>query len=319
MKGPIPLILILVAAAPILGGGFYWHSRRVQVVSVQVNVQDLPRHGLSIISSLDPSFDRGVSAILKGKSDTLVGALKPFSVLVKNTGTKAVVAYQLKWEMVKPDGSVSVRYTGGSNPRALMDGGAPGFEELSTTSGFAIAPSSTRFASLIARLDDSEGGIAAFAGSSDKTGTASLEQAVRDKNLEPMRATMAAELLGHKSVTVSIDGAFFEDGTFVGPDTGHFFDQVKAGIDAKRDLLEEIAFAVNHNRSTDQIFGDVKEWVGNSPEAQYPKITSTDYYNYYKRVYAEEVLHMKKAVGGDEAIAMALQPLRKAWPKLEKQ
>ena len=319
MKKYMPVFMVLFVLIALVCGVF-WHNRGVQAVNIKVNVRDLPEHGLLIIGPSEPSFDGHVSALLKGKANPVVEALKPFSVFIKNIGRNAVVAYQLRWEMVRADGTVVTREMGGSNPRALMDGGAPGLEYLSTTSGYAIRPGSTRFVSPVMALDeDQTGNLGAYAGgSSDQNDIPQLQQAMRDKNLAPMFDTIARELYGYKSMTVSVDGAFFEDGTFVGPDNTHFFTQVKAEIDAKRDLLNEIAFARNHNRNQKDIFSDVEAWANNPGNNITPNATSTDYYNYYKSVYADEVLHMRKAMGEDKAIALALQPLRKQWCKLEK-
>ena len=289
-------------------------------MSVPINVREFSEHGLAIISPSDPSFNDKVPSLFRGEQTAFMARLKPFSVLLNNTSDKSIVAYQLKWEMVRADGTIFTRETGGANPRALMDGGKPGLEYLSTTAGIAIKPNGIRYISSIIPLsEDQGGGITSFAGgSSDKNALHNLQQAARDKNYEVLLNSIIAEMQSCISMTVSIDGAFFEDGTFVGPDSSNLFARVQGNVDAKRDLLEEVAFALKHNQTLKEVFNDIEELV-KSPDIGIDRFSTPDvYYNYYKRLYADELLHMRKAMGEEKAITMALQALRKQWPKLKK-
>lgn len=318
MKKTLSLAFISIALL-VASTVFFWADRQAKAVTVQINVKDLSVHDLKLIIPSDPSFEGRVSALLNGKNNSFLETLKPYSVFLKNAGNKSVVGYWLKWEMTKPDGTVISRETGGINPGALMDGGAPGSEHLLLTTGFAIKPNSTRFISLAFSLGENEGGtIIAYAGGSRDQ--AALEQLQRSKDKRPasMLDRMLAELQSYISITVSIDGVFFQDGTFVGLDSTNFFAHVQAEIDAKRDLLDEIAFAVKRNRSSKEIFSDIEELAGSPNVFIGPESTTTDYYNYYKRIYADEILHMRNAMDSQRAIAMSLQALRKQWPRLKK-
>ena len=53
---------------------------------------------------------------------------------------------------------------------------------------------------------------------------------------------------------VSIDGAFFADGTFVGPDTSNFFNQTKAGYTRQNDESHSIEWPSLNCRFT-KLFG----------------------------------------------------------------
>ncbi|HXU40633.1 MAG TPA: hypothetical protein VN937_30020 [Blastocatellia bacterium] len=321
MKRPNPLILALVAVLMVLAGGFYWHSRRVQAVSVRISIKDLPEHGLELTGPSDPAFEGDLSALLKGKKNDIVEALKPFSVILRNRGNRAVVAYWLKWEMIKADGTIVTRQAGGSNPDALMDGGTRGSEHLSTSRGYAIRTKSKRFVSLGFSLgeDEDDGSIGAVAGGSEnQNAVAQLQEAARDKDLSSMLDATNAELRGYESITVSIDGVFLEDGTFVGPDTTQFFARIEAVVDAKRDLLEEIRFRTNRNKSSQEIFGYVEELANGPDVVMQSHSTPTDHYNLYKKIYAQEILRMRQRLGDERAMAVALEPFRKQWPKLKK-
>jgi hypothetical protein len=106
------VILTLVVALS-LSGFFFWNNSRVQAMSIPINVRDFSEHGLAIISPSDPAFNNKVSSLFRGEQNALIESLKPFSVLLNNTSDKSIVAYQLKWEMVKADGTILIRQTGG--------------------------------------------------------------------------------------------------------------------------------------------------------------------------------------------------------------
>jgi hypothetical protein len=325
MKRIFLVVLAIIGMLTAIGGVLS-RNRGVQAVSVQVNVKDIPKYGLTLISPSDPSFNDMASALLKGNQNAMFEALKPFSALLKNTGDLAVVGYNLKWEMMGADGTIAARDAGWANPGALMDRGAPGMEYLSTSAGFAIKPHSARLISFAFSVGEDEwgGSIGAYAGGSadpasiDPSKTAKLQQAARDKDWRPFIDMMKAELQSYTSITISIDGVFFEDGTFVGPDTTQYFARIKANIDAKRDLLQEIAFAMEHKRTYDEIFGDMEELANSPKNIERADASPGEYYEYYKKIYADEVVRMRRAMGNEKAIAMSLQPLRRQWPVLKK-
>lgn len=304
-----------------LAVGALWINRRVQALSVQINVRDIPDHGLKMTGPSDPSFDTKIAAFLRSKPNAMVEALKPFSVFLKNVGNRSVVAYWIKWEMVRPDGMVVTRETGGSNPRALMDGRPPGLEKHSFTEGFAVKPNSTTLVSPMFSLNESQsGGVSAYSGGvADQSAADHLKQMAQDKNLNSMLSAITAELQTYTSITVSLDGAFFEDGTFVGPDTSQFFAKIRANLDAKRDLLEEIAFDLNRNHRMEDVFSNIEALANGQDAPIHKDSTAIDYYNHYKKVHAEEILRIKRAVGPEKSLSAELQPLRKQWPKLKKQ
>jgi len=123
----------------------------------------------------------------------------------------------------------------------------------------------------------------------------------------------------YSEVTVSIDGAFFEDGTFVGPNTTNFFEQTKAVIDARRDLLNEIGNGLSNNTLTVKDASNYVEEIANSnPNALNSHSTVTDYYDHFRALYAYEIVQMKRVHGADKGLEIALLPLHKPWAKLTK-
>ena len=293
-------------------------NQKARAVSIQINIKDLPEHGLKLIAPTDQAFQGKLSAMRRDNKGPVAEALMPYSVLLENEGKKAIVGYRLKWEMIKPDGTVSVRQAGGANPGALMEEGPLGPEHPSLAGGFAVKPHSTAFVSLAASLGgDYSGSVTGYAGgSSDPTALDQLRLAAKEKRLPSVEDAVLADLQNYKSITVSLDGVFFEDGTFLGPDTTGFFATVEAYVNAKRDLLQEINYAVVHNQSLDEIFSYIEELASSPPPDK--KLSQADLYNLYKKANADEVLRMRTLSNGQRAVEIELQQYQKKWPKLKK-
>jgi len=276
-----------------------------------MHIKDLPQHNLRLIGPSDPSFDERLRTELKGESNEVVDTLKPFSVFFENKGERPIVAYLIQWCFTTKDGSNQYYRKALLNPQPLMDGENLS-EELKRQSG-RIEPDSASFLSLL---------------STDGSGM--LRTEVSQKEAEEFRqgkrldqssllqrfSTQAAR---YAEITVSIDGAFFDDGTFVGPDISNFFAQTKAVIDAKRDLLNEIAVGLSNPAMTrDSLYGHIQETATQSSEPIDSGSTPTDYYNYFKKFYAGDILQTKKLHGQDKALAMAIQSMNKPWARLRK-
>jgi hypothetical protein len=293
-------------------------NQNVRAVSMHINIKDLPEHGLKLIPPTDPSFRAMLSPLRRAKSDPLAEALMPYSVLLANEGRKAIVGYRLKWEMIGPDGVVTVRQAGGANPEALMEEASLGAEHSSLNGGFAVKPNSTVFVSLAGSLGGDYGsGISGYSsGSTDPTALDDLRRTAKKKHLPSIEDAVAADLQKYKSMTISVDGVVFEDGTFVGPDTTGFFATVQSYVNARRDLQQEIAFAVGHNKSVDEIFGYVEE-LANAPFPN-KKLSPADMYDVYKKTLAQEMLQMRTASSPQQAVEFQLRQFRKKGPKLRK-
>jgi len=59
--------------------------------------------------------------------------------------------------------------------------------------------------------------------------------------------------------------------------------------------------------------------TANQPEVRLnSKSAAADYYNYYKRHSADEILRSRNFVGDEKALAIALIPTKKPWRVLRK-
>jgi hypothetical protein len=309
MKKTIVLSLSLVILVSFLSG--FALSRSSQMVSIKMHIKDLPQDNLRLISPSDPSFDEKLRKELKGESNEVVDTLKPFSVFLENKGRRPVVAYLIQWCFTRADGGNQYYRKAVLNPQALMDGEdlSP---ELARQSG-RIERDSAIFLSLVS-ID----------------GSGMLRAEVSPKEAEEFRQgkivdqtsllqRFIAQAGQYAEITVSIDGAFFDDGTFVGPDTSNFFAHTKAAIDAKRDLLNEIALGLSNSAmTTDSLYAHIQATAAQTSEPIDSESTPTHYYNYFKTFYASDILQTKKLHGQDKALAMAAQSMKKPWAILRK-
>jgi hypothetical protein len=142
---------------------------------------------------------------------------------------------------------------------------------------------------------------------------------VREKDHGASLNILAEELAQASSITVSLDGVIFDDGTFAGPDSTGFFARVKAMLDAEHDLLTEMDLSLKEHKTPAAVFRHIEE-VAQGPAVQpRPDSPPDDIYNYYKARYAKRFLRAKGTSADEQFIAGALQPLRKPWLKLRKQ
>ncbi|HEU4833053.1 MAG TPA: hypothetical protein VFS90_01510 [Pyrinomonadaceae bacterium] len=287
-------------------------SKNTQPVSIQMHIKDLSHHGLKLIDASDPSFDGMLRAELKGKSNDAVEAMKPFSVFLKNTGKKTVVAYLVQWTYTRTDGTNQHYKTAVINPEALVQSKMR-FDEANGRVD-AIEPNASR---LLTLLSPSGGGMLRV------TLTPSEAEGVKNGTIKFDRATLmqrfSQEAEKYTAITVSIDGAFFADGTFVGPDTSNFFNQTKAAIAGRRSLLETIGNDLsNANRTRAEIFKDLEEIATQGPEKLDSESTPDDYHRSFKAMYANEILRMKGIYGDEKALDLAVRPLNRPWLELRK-
>src|SRR5204862_7978389 len=97
---------------------FAGSRRATPGMQVRFNKRDLPKHGVNIITSADPSFAATASKYFKNKSPEI---LKPFSVFIKNSGNRLIVGYALTWQFARTDGKVITQTIHYSEPGILED------------------------------------------------------------------------------------------------------------------------------------------------------------------------------------------------------
>lgn len=303
------VLILLVSATLIL--------RRTRAVDIAVNVRDLPEYGVRLVAASDPQFDGLAAAKLKNISPDSIESNKPFSVFVKNTGKRDLVAYVLKWELVEADGSVRTHVSSDGNPNLLMGSAATSNPALMESSP-VVKPSGAKFCSWV-EPDPGQGlgstSASTPAGSSD---SGFLERAAKGGNKDGIRDYLQTQLRQGRSITISVDGAFFDDGTFVGPNTTGYYERIEAQVRAKRDLLEEMNKAAGQGKKADEVFQVLDQYRSLPQSSLGGEPTPSEVYDFWKKTYADEA-HRRKGAGAQPVLDSLISQYRKAWPGLKKQ
>jgi hypothetical protein len=318
------LIALFLVSAVAAATGFIL-SRSARAMAVLVNVKDLPEHGLRVVGPADSSFNSLTATLPNVQSKAPPEALRPFSIFIKNTGKRTVVAYRLKWEVMHSDGKVLTYAQGHVIPGVLK-----GEEDVpGRRSGKKIRPDSVWYCSLATQpmevasresaADEPSGSGTSFAALHGSQYRDEAERAVRENDQGASLNILADELAQASSITVSLDGVIFDDGTFAGPDSTGFFGRVKAMLDAEHDLLTEMDLSLKEHKTPAAVFRHIEEVARGRAVQPRPDSPADEVYNYYKNRYAKKFLRAKGTLGDDQLIAGALQPLRKSWLKLRKQ
>lgn len=296
MKKTVTIILIsffMLIAATITG--FTWKSKHV-ANNVNIAAKDIPEYGLHLITPSNPAYENLATRLTHNQQNLTFDLLKPFSVFVTNDGKRTVVAYALKWELMKADGKVITLIKDNTTLWRLMGLNGPDKD------GFIIKTGSTLFATPTTIEVTQDENI-------DVTNNPEVKTYLENLNVE---------MAQYVSITVTLDGVFFSDGTFVGPDSTGFFDRVKSTRDAKLDFLLNIKNGLQQGKSTEQVFEQI-ETVAKQPEIKGgPRLTPTEHYNKAMKEETKALLRMKNIVGSSKALNTALQSIGTQYPELRK-
>ena len=284
-----------------------------KLVMVNMIVRDIPQKGVILIPPADSTFERHFDAIFKANSSlagnpSLVNTMKPYSVVLNNNGQKRIVGYSLKWQIVSPNDTGTTHWVCGVNPSSLLRGaevpGDPSFQAWLSNADYAISPGSSKLISLLFSVGPSGlGSMGALAWSTADSATA--RNGTFPDGRSPM-ARVAEMLAAAKSITITVDGVFFEDGTFTGPNTSQVFERVKATIDATRDLQEEVALRVKRGQLAEDIFTNI-EGLAKEPDVTPPD--NGGQYEQAKGAYARSLIQSRQIIGADRAISNVLNEL----------
>lgn len=247
--------------------------------------RDLPDQGIRIVTPFDSSFDVRASEYFKRTSPE---TLKPLSVFIENSSSKTIVAYLLTWKFAKQDGQIMSNSVGYSEPGVLM--GDPVYEGPTIRHTVPIKPNAVRCFTWDSQILEDD---------------PSSADSQRTSQQMALRQLLLAELDKATDVTVTIEGAVFDDGEFVGSNLV-FFQQIKAVVDAKVDLLSEVEKA-NQRGKPDEAFESIK---AKSKEPDVPisqNFSADEYYRSYRKTFASEITAMADRHGHDKVAKYLLQ------------
>lgn len=303
-------LLIIVLST---GTGFII-SRGTQNMGVRMSAKDLSDYGLTIIRPSDPDFDALAAEHLKDVPVEAVDNIKPLTFFIRNASRRTVVAHAIIWDCVDANGKPQRIKELHANSEALTDA-EEYFAALPRTNlDKTIRPGGARLFSLLA-LPRSAGrdGPGVSVDSDDGTSLSGGGGASSAESL----AHAASKLLSKcAELTVSVDGVFFDDGAFVGPDEAGLFDQVRAQVEAKLELRREIGARVARGERADEIFKDLELKASAEGTRNPLSITAIeDRRRHFRQFFANLLVLQGKAYGRDKALEMALGPKGKGRPE----
>jgi hypothetical protein len=119
-------------------------------------------------------------------------------------------------------------------------------------------------------------------------------------------------------VTISVDGVFFDDGTFLGADTTAFFNEVKTQMDARYEILSKVESDLRSGVNVQEIIRKLEQIVS-QPMPELPESPSrAEYLNSFRIIFAKDILGMKSVYGVKKAMEDVHQQLSKPWVPLRR-
>jgi hypothetical protein len=254
-----------------------------QVNHFKVEAHGIEEHGLAFITPLSQEYEQELKSKFGQDSNilkTYLGEARKVSCFIKNISKKAVVGYKVKWVMQR-EGGKTFTHTDDMVLTGLFMGG----EQLDSNGENveAILPGRSRLVSYV-----------------------------------PPEAPSARSMQKEKiiNVTISLEGAFFEDGSFVGKD-GRFFEQVEAEIRAKHDLLMDFKSHLSGNE-IDSFLKRIEARISDIHVQINESTTTEEFYAFMWKIYAQEILRVMKIMGKEKAVEVTLTPLQTPWIPLNK-
>lgn len=265
-------------------------------MTTDFQTKDFPEHGVHLIGPSNPSFAQ-LAQLIKSNEDS-VTAVPP--VFLQNTSKHSVVGYRITWECVDKAGIVDVRHKSNIISYVFLHGDESDRIQAMACDVRVMEPNSIWFISLdgpTERVQDVD------AGQTEKWMPGSELQRI---------STQCSK------VTISLDGVFFDDGTFLGPDTTAFFNEVESQMDARHEILSKVEADLKSGVRVEDIFRKLEQIAG-QPMPELPELPSRgEYLSFFKILFAKDILGMKNVFGTEKAIDDVHQQLSKPWVKLRK-
>lgn len=280
-----------------------WTWRRVRAQQT-MRVANIPNSGLKLMSSEDPRFESLANTLLSNQAVPELEVLKPFTVLIVNQSGKALVAYSVRWEYTKPTGErIHVDVSNG-HIRRLLDGTTKrtdadedrGAESVESGSWMIVTPRTSLKSSLGAQNRARQSGY-----------VASL-------------SNLASRLAAGTDVVATLDGAFFEDGSFVGSDKAGYFETFKSKVDEQQAIADYVMKSFESGRSLE----DLARELENSLPKKRPRLEAkpdgsiSGLNELYRYEYTSDFLSAYRRSGPDSAVAWAYYYSFRQPPNLRK-
>lgn len=279
---------------------------------------DLQKQGIEIVSFSDESFSDMLLQYIGDNKDLIsfVESAKPFSFFMKNNSSKEVVGISLRWELVKSNGEIQKIPQIEANPGVLMGVKPIDPQMIGKTS--LINSKDVKF---LTYFSDIVGQKIAFANMRLNNPSINYKYQVDSENMQRDMYYLDSQkekiLNAITSISVSIDGIFFDDGTFVGKDENFFFDTLNGDLQARKFFLTALIEAKSSGKNDSELLDDI---LSNTSDisVNYAELHSSDfnseqafiigYKTYLKNLRRELV--MKRSKMSDERIINQLRSVQ---------
>lgn len=270
-------------------------STKTEFSAVKFNIRDLTEHGISLIAPSDP--------ILSGNRKPVTN--NPYSIVLKNNSGRPIVGYSIKWECF--DGTIE-------SANRDMSHDVRTSHILGVVLTYGEESDRRRILSML------QGVIRPHSNSfiTENTPARPMAAAIEDVGAELDEAAVAEIRAACPVMTVSLDGIFFDDGTFVGPDTTKFFDHVKTQLNARYELLKGVQNALEAGKDPSEVFRELEQIRDREGHPQGGEMTTTELRSYFRNKYAQDVLGKREMWGSDKALEDVHQMLSRPWARLRK-
>jgi len=243
--------------------------------------EDFSEHGVSIVLPDDPSYGSEVQKL--GFSGTpSAERLRPFSVVVKNTSQRTIVAFGIRWTKRHSAGNVATDDGMYMQPHGLLDGGRVHYDRPLEA---VIHPVASRLITIAGMVQT----IAEF----------------KTFSLHPL-----PDVSRWSIEKVELDSAVFDDGEAIGPDKLEVVKRLKARVDAQQDLLEEVSNRVANGELLHSVLQELqKTALSQAQPRTLTKLNPDDVYGLVRQQYLDELAATETNVG-EEAASRRIQQLK---------
>jgi len=284
-----------------------------KTMGIRIHAKDLTEYGLTIVRPSDPEFETVARASIKDLSKEELELLRPLSVGIKNNTSKAVVAHSVVWAGTTHEGATKLYNVTYANSEFFTDRD----EFVRTVTGnlnMTIEPGKALLLTLVTLRRGGPGG--GGGGSRDSQDTISNEQTSENESLSSSLTALRSEIMSYADITVSIDGVFFEDGTFVGPDTLGFFDRMKGQVEAKRDLRNFISQSLASKKAESEIYEEIERLALLDVKGPSGQTTLAEHKNYFTRFFAQLLLAQRQTYGDSPTLQKAVRSQSAPQPEI---
>lgn len=311
----IAVSVLLGISILILGVIMFNRNLNAEGANPRIHKKELSEYGLLIVNSADGTYENDVKEVLQEKNaafQEVARTLKPFSIFVKNTSDRDILAYKLNWELKMSDGKI-INYPRTYFATDYLTGVArsPMYDRAMQT----IKKNSTRFFTMIPTPFEADGGSSgAAAAKIEKEEGERFQEASRTGDVKPIIAKITETLNQATDITVSIESVLFDDGEFVGSAGDEEFIKLKASISAKYDLLKEIDTSLKKDKTAlDEIFTRVGRIADENVPMPIPRSGYQAYYDFFRKLQAQEITNSRRALGDTGALNIFLHRLDGKW------